>query len=122
MYCQDSMVKPGEILFVRVGAGCYGRTALVSEGIEAQADDWIHVLTPIVNVDVKSVFEWFNSESGRAAVRRLAKGVGTLSVSKASLAEMRLPSHFQLSNDLVLDGSAVNSAFKNRLKRPKKAA
>jgi type I restriction enzyme M protein len=122
MYCQDSMVKPGEILFVRVGAGCYGRTALVSEGIEAQADDWIHVLTPIVKVDSEGIFDWFNSDSGRAAVRRLAKGVGTLSVSKASLAELRLPAHFQLSNDLVLDGSVVTSIIKDRMKRPKKAA
>jgi hypothetical protein len=98
------MVKAGEILFVRVGAGCYGRTALIHECLEAQADDWIHILTPVVKVDAKGIIEWFNSESGRAAVRKLAKGVGTLSVSKKSLAELRVPADLHLSNDLVLDG------------------
>jgi type I restriction enzyme M protein len=104
MYCEESMVKAGEILFVRVGAGCYGRTALIHECLEAQADDWIHILTPVVKVDAKGIIEWFNSESGRAAVRKLAKGVGTLSVSKKSLAELRVPADLHLSNDLVLDG------------------
>jgi type I restriction enzyme M protein len=91
MFREQSVVHPGEILFVRVGAGCYGRTALVPKGTSAQADDWIHVLTPLVKVDGAAVVAWFNSEAGRAEVRRLAKGVGTLSVSKSSLAELRIP-------------------------------
>ncbi len=102
MFCDQSVVRPGEILFVRVGAGCYGRTALVPSGLEAQADDWIHVLTPRVDVDQEGVVDWFNSEAGRADVRRLAKGVGTLSVSKSSLAELRLPARLLKGNDLVL--------------------
>ena len=92
MFCEQSVVRPGEILFVRVGAGCYGRTALVPPGLTAQADDWIHVLTPLAKVDNDGLIGWFNSESGRSEVRRLAKGVGTLSVSKSSLAELRVPS------------------------------
>ena len=99
MFCDQSVVKPGELLFVRVGAGCYGRTALVPSGLEAQADDWIHVLTPLVEVNRAGVVAWFNSEEGRTAVRRLAKGVGTLSVSKSSLAELRLPIHLQKTKD-----------------------
>ena len=91
MFREQSVVRPGEILFVRVGAGCYGRTALVPRGLDAQADDWILVLTPHVKVDGSGVVDWFNSEAGRVAVRRLAKGVGTLSVSKSSLAELRIP-------------------------------
>ncbi len=91
MFREKSVVNPGEILFVRVGAGCYGRTALVPKGLVAQADDWIHVLTPRLKVNGWGVVDWFNSETGRAAVRTLAKGVGTLSVSKSSLAELRIP-------------------------------
>jgi len=75
MFCEQSAVRPGEILFVRVGAGCYGRTALVPSGLTAQADDWIHVLTPLAEVDNAGLVEWFNSEAGRSEVRRLAKGV-----------------------------------------------
>ena len=92
MFCEQSAVRPGEILFVRVGAGCYGRTALVPPGLTAQADDWIHVLTPFAPVNHAGLVEWFNSEAGRSEVKRLAKGVGTLSVSKSSLADLRIPS------------------------------
>jgi len=92
MFCEQSAVHPGEILFVRVGAGCYGRTALVPPGLTAQADDWIHVLTPLAPVNNAGLVQWFNNEAGRSEVKRLAKGVGTLSVSKSSLAELRMPS------------------------------
>lgn len=94
MFREPAVVRPGEILFVRVGAGCYGRTALVPRGLIAQADDWIHVLTPRMKVNGAGVVDWFNNEAGRAAVRRLAKGVGTLSVSKSSLAELKIPAGF----------------------------
>lgn len=95
MFCEQSVVKPGELLFVRVGAGCCGRTALVPSGLKAQADDWIHVLTRLVEVDLAATVAWFNSEEGRKSVRRLAKGVGTVSVSKSSLAELRIPARLQ---------------------------
>ena len=71
-------------------------------GLEAQADDWIHVLTPLVAIDGEGVVDWFNSEAGRAAIRRLAKGVGTLSVSKSSLAELKLPACLLKGNDFVV--------------------
>jgi len=91
MFSEKSIVRPQEILFVRVGAGCYGRTALVHHELNAQADDWIHVLTPREGADSEGLFTWFNSSAGRAAVRKLAKGVGTLSISKSSLADLRIP-------------------------------
>jgi type I restriction enzyme M protein len=99
MFRERAVVRPGEILFVRVGAGCCGRTALVPRGLAAQADDWIHVLTPLVDVDCKGLVEWFNSDIGRAAVRRLAKGVGPLSISKSSLAGLRIPSRLKSGAD-----------------------
>jgi type I restriction enzyme M protein len=120
MFCEQSAVRPGEILFVRVGAGCYGRTALVPPGLKAQADDWIHVLTPLTVVDNVGLVEWFNSEAGRSEVRRLAKGVGTLSVSKSSLAELRIPSKLLNSAPSTLEGKAGrrrNGAATHRLTR-----
>ncbi|MBC8009841.1 MAG: N-6 DNA methylase [Burkholderiales bacterium] len=95
MFNDRGTVRPGEILFVRVGVGCYGRTALVPPGLDAQVDDWIHVLTPHADLDAVGALAWFNSAEGRTAVRKLAKGVGTLSVSKSSLAELRLPASLQ---------------------------
>jgi type I restriction enzyme M protein len=114
MFCEQSAVRSGEILFVRVGAGCYGRTALVPPGLTAQADDWIHVLTPLAEVDNSGLVEWFNSEVGRSEVRRLAKGVGTLSVSKSSLTELRIPSNLLKSKNLVLAVSASESKVRRR--------
>jgi type I restriction enzyme M protein len=114
MFCEQSVVRPGEIMFVRVGAGCYGRTALMPPGLEAQADDWIHVLTPLADVDSNRLVEWFNSKTGRTEVRRLAKGVGTLSVSKSSLAELRIPSNLLRSNNLVLESATVQAKTQRR--------
>jgi len=91
MFNEKAVVCPGEILFVRVGVGCYGRAAVVFPGLVAQADDWIHILTPKAATNSAALVTWFHSRAGKAALRRLAKGVGTLSISKSSLAELRIP-------------------------------
>lgn len=91
MFSAKAVVRPGEVLFVRVGAGCYGRVAAVPRGLVAQADDWIHVLTPTTTLDAPALVAWFHAPEGRSAVRCLAKGVGAPSVSKASLAALRIP-------------------------------
>ena len=91
MFREAALVRSGEILFVRVGAGCYGRTALVPARLRAQADDWLHVLTPRTGVNGGGIVGWLNSTDGRTAIRRIAKGVGAVSVSKSSLADLRIP-------------------------------
>lgn len=124
-FCEESAVRAGEILFVRVGAGCYGRTALMPHGLEAQADDWIHLLTPTNDVDCEGLVKWFNSEEGRTQIRRLAKGVGTLSISKASLAEMQIPEKFVRSNNLAFAEKPADykvSPRRNAVDRAKNAA
>ena len=104
MFKPGAMVRPGELLFVRVGVGCYGRVAVVPNDFEAQADDWLHILTPAAVVDVAGFAAWMSSEAGRSRIRRLAKGVGALSVSKSSLAELSIPAHF-VGGDLVRMGA-----------------
>lgn len=120
-FCEESAVQPGEILFVRVGAGCYGRTALMPFGLEAQADDWIHILTPTANVDCEGLIAWFNGEDGRNQIRRLAKGVGTLSISKSSLVEMRIPKQFVRTNNLSLVEEPATYGVKLRRSVPVRA-
>lgn len=93
---EASVLKTGEIVFVRVGAGCYGRAAVVPPDLTAQADDWLHVLTPLPgsDLDVHAIARWFHSAEGRAELLKLAKGVGTLSISKSSLKNLLLPAQF----------------------------
>ena len=88
-------------------------------GLAAQADDWIHVLTPLAEVDSTGLVAWFNSETGRTEVRRLAKGVGTLSVSKSSLAELKIPAKLVKSNRLVLECVPIGLKERRQRREPK---
>ncbi len=90
---ERAVVLPGEILFVRVGAGCYGRAAVMSSDLVAQADDWFHLLTPLTALDAPGVVAWMHSDEGRRELLKMAKGVGTLSISQKSLSDLRLPTH-----------------------------
>ena len=92
IFCQRALLKRGEIVFVRVGARCYGRSALIPEGLEAQADDWLLVLTPVVSLDAAGLVQWLNSEPGQTSIQRMAKGVGSVSISKSSLVTLPIPS------------------------------
>jgi type I restriction enzyme M protein len=112
MFRVKALVRPGELLFVRVGVGCYGRAAIVPPNLAAQADDWIHVLTPKTAVDAQAVAGWMNSAEGRAALQRLAKGVGTLSISKSSLAAMALPASILDSSHAIVSGAQTKRASK----------
>jgi type I restriction enzyme M protein len=97
MFRESAVLEAGEILFVRVGAGCYGRTALIPKGLVAQADDWIHVLTPFPSVkgfDASGLVRWMNTDEGKAMIKRMAKGVGTVSISKSALMELLIPAAF----------------------------
>ena len=119
MFREDAVVQPGEVLFVRVGAGCYGRTALMPLRLQAQADDWIHVLTPIGEIDAEGFVNWMNGPDGRVQIQRLAKGVGTLSVSKSSLAELRIPARFASSTLVLREDTAHYQTKTRRHKRLK---
>ena len=102
-FCEESAVRPGEILFVRVGAGCYGRTALMPHSLEAQAEmiGFTFSRPPMMWI-AKDWSSGSTAKKGVAEIRRLAKGVGTLSISKTSLAEMRIPGKFVHANNLAL--------------------
>ena len=88
---ERALVQPGEILFVRVGIGCYGRAAVMPPGLVAQADDWFHLLTPLTDFDTHGVVAWMHSDEGRRELLKMAKGVGTLSISQSSLSNLLLP-------------------------------
>ncbi len=91
MFRPQALVKAGEIVFVRVGSRCYGRTALVPLGLEAQADDWLLIITPVVKLDAAGLVSWMNSAEGRVSIQHMAKGVGSVSIAKSALATLQIP-------------------------------
>ncbi|MEW6009642.1 MAG: N-6 DNA methylase [Candidatus Omnitrophota bacterium] len=94
-FSQKAILKRGEILFVRVGVGCCGRVAVFDYNINAQADDWIHIMTPYNDVNPWYLASWIASSYGQWLVKQMAHGVGTISISKSKLLSLRVP---RLSN------------------------
>lgn len=84
-------IKQGEMLFVRVGVGCCGRIAVFDYDIKAQADDWIHIMTPCEGVNPWYISSWIASSFGQGLIRLISHGVGTVSISKSSLGQLLIP-------------------------------
>lgn len=84
-------IRKREILFVRVGVGCCGRVAVFDCDINAQADDWIHILTPQEGVNPWYITSWMASSYGQRLIRLISHGVGTVSISKSSLGQLLIP-------------------------------
>jgi type I restriction enzyme M protein len=85
-------VKAGDVLFVRVGAGCIGRAAVVPQELEgAIADDWIYILRPKPGVPPKWLADQFYTEPVRRFIATFKRGTGTPTIPKSVLLRMRLP-------------------------------
>lgn len=94
-FSEKAVLKKGDILFVRVGVGCCGRVAVFDYDINAQADDWIHIMTPRDGINPWYLASWIASSYGQWLIKQMAHGVGTVSVSKSKLSSLRVP---RLSN------------------------
>lgn len=86
-------VKQGDILFVRVGAGCSGRACVVvDENDFGIADDWIY----IIRLKDREYLPYYvaiymQSKPGRMQIERMKRGVGTVNIPKTELLKLRLP-------------------------------
>ncbi|MEO0212802.1 MAG: N-6 DNA methylase [candidate division WOR-3 bacterium] len=83
----------GDVVFVRVGVGCIGRTAVITkESEKGIADDWIYIIR---NKDPRlSPFYlalWFQTYTIQKEIRRLARGVGTMTIPIALVKELPVP-------------------------------
>lgn len=86
-------VDIGDIVFVRVGVGCIGRTAVITKSSEKGiADDWIYIIR---NADSRlSLFYldlWLQTSTIQKEIRRLARGVGTMTIPIALVKELPIP-------------------------------
>lgn len=86
-------VDIGDVVFVRVGVGCIGRTAVITKKSEKGiADDWIYIIR---NGDSRlSPFYlalWLHTATIQKEIRRLARGVGTMTIPIALVKELPIP-------------------------------
>ncbi|RLC46165.1 MAG: hypothetical protein DRH70_06050 [Candidatus Coatesbacteria bacterium] len=84
-------VNVGDVMVVRVGAGCVGRaTCVIDERYKGQADDWM-LIVEHKRVNPAYLAFYLNSSIGRTFVMREAQGTGTLSISKGKLLKVQVP-------------------------------
>jgi type I restriction enzyme M protein len=86
-------VEIGDIVFVRVGVGCIGRAAVVTkESDKGICDDWIYIIR--VKDEKLSPFYlafWLQTKTMQREIRRLARGVGTITIPISLVKELPVP-------------------------------
>ena len=83
--------KVGDVLFVRVGVGCSGRVAVVTDPLEeGVADDWIYIIRPY-RISPFYLALFFATCFGKSQLEALKRGVGTVTIPQKLLKEIRLP-------------------------------
>ena len=87
---KNAHVEIGDIVFVRVGVGCIGRAAVVtSEEEKGIADDWIYILRVKDNrLTPYYLAFWLQTATIQQEIRRLARGVGTVTIPISLLKEI----------------------------------
>lgn len=88
---EKAHTRVGDVLFVRVGVGCSGRAAVVTDSAEeGVADDWIYIIRPKKLAPFYLAL-FFATEFGRSQVDRLKRGVGTVTIPQKLLKAIRIP-------------------------------
>lgn len=86
-------VDVGDVIFVRVGVGCIGRAAVITKESERGiADDWIYIFR--VKDGKLSPFYlafWLQVSTIQKEIRRLGRGVGTMTIPIALVKELPIP-------------------------------
>lgn len=84
-------VRPGEILLVRVGAGCAGRTAMVADSEDiGVASDYLHIMQ-VQGIDPYFLVAYLKTPRGKAAIDLRKHGVATVSLNKTDVLSLPVP-------------------------------
>lgn len=90
---KSAHVEPGDVLFVRVGVGSAGRTAVVlDENDIGVADDWIY----IIRVDKNKILPHYlaiflQTRFGKEQLESIKRGVGTVTIPQSELKKVLIP-------------------------------
>lgn len=92
MFKPRSLVKKGDLIFVRVGVGCIGRTAVVTSEEELGAiDDWSYIIRTKKIISPYFLAFYLQSKYGKIQLERIKRGVGTATIPQSSLKEILVP-------------------------------
>ncbi|MEM4228041.1 MAG: N-6 DNA methylase [Candidatus Caldarchaeum sp.] len=92
MFKEKSLVRKEDLLFVRVGVGCIGRTAVVTSEDECGVvDDWIYIIRPNELLSPYYLSFYLQSRFGKIQLERIKRGVGTVTIPQSSLREIFIP-------------------------------
>ncbi len=82
-----------DALFVRVGVGCIGRTAVITkESEKGIADDWVYIIRcEDSRLSPFYLALWFQTSIIQREIRRLARGVGTMTIPISLVKELPIP-------------------------------
>jgi type I restriction enzyme M protein len=83
-------VQIGDVVFVRVGVGCIGRCAVITEEREKGiVDDWIYIIR-VKDERLNPFFLafWLQTDIMQKEIRRLARGVGTITIPISLVKEL----------------------------------
>ena len=87
----NAYAKVEDILFVRVGVGCAGRTAIVeAKENEGVATDYIHIFR-VKKINPYFLVVYLKTKFGKDSINLLKHGVGTVSINKTDLLSIPIP-------------------------------
>jgi len=86
-------VDIGDVVFVRVGVGCIGRAAVITKETEkGVADDWIYIIRSVDSrLSPFYLALWLQTSTMQKEIRRLARGVGTMTIPIGLVRELPAP-------------------------------
>ncbi|MEM3087422.1 MAG: N-6 DNA methylase [Halobacteria archaeon] len=91
MDIRRAKTEVNDILFVRVGVGCSGRAAVVTDEKDAGiADDWIYVIR-VRGVSPFYAAFFLATRDGQSQVESMKRGTGTVTIPQRLLKNIRIP-------------------------------
>lgn len=92
MFKPKSLVKKEDLIFVRVGVGCIGKTAVITSEEELGiVDDWSYIIRTKKIISPYFLAFYLQSKYGKNQLERIKRGVGTVTIPQSSLKEILVP-------------------------------
>jgi len=91
MFKKTAVVRKNDLIFVRVGVGCVGKTSVTSDDERGIVDDWSYVIRTGGELSPHFLAFYLHSKYGKAQIERIKRGVGTVTVPQSLLKEILVP-------------------------------